>query len=367
MNYLQGIVIMLLCISTSVYAQPDIELNGTTQYSLNITPKLSDRTFLSRANVPQHYIRLLNVKLSENAWKKIETNTTVSSSTTQSVSPQYQTLPRKVQLGMNNVPVLDQGPYGTCVTFAITAAIDAASNHGDYISQLCQLELGQYLENTTNGSMVSGWDGSMGQMVLSQMDSFGFVTKQLEKTVGCAGLTKYPTNGTVPQNELSLSDYQRLSRSMTEEGAMNVGWSSILDMYQAFIDDTDRDELLNKVKDSLNMGDRLTFGVLLFSPEFGVVGAIGQHVVPNDTWVLSPSINGKIDRHDLNGGHEMIIIGYDDDAVATDANGNQYTGLLTLRNSWGKYAGDAGNFYMSYDYFKRLAVEVFRIRQLDDK
>ena len=60
----------------------------------------------------------------------------------------------------------------------------------------------------------------------------------------------------------------------------------------------------------------------------------------------------------------MIITGYDDDAIATDEKGQTYKGLLTLRNSWGKNAGDAGNFYMSYDYFKRLGVEVQRIRQL---
>ncbi len=35
--------------------------------------------------------------------------------------------------------------------------------------------------------------------------------------------------------------------------------------------------------------------------------------------------------------------------------GNQ--GLLTLRNSWGEEVGDHGNYYMSYDYFLKLAVE----------
>ena len=67
-------------------------------------------------------------------------------------------LPKRILLGMNNVPVLDQGSHGTCVTFAITAAIDAALSKGDYISQLCQLELGTYLEPM--GYSVSGWDGS---------------------------------------------------------------------------------------------------------------------------------------------------------------------------------------------------------------
>jgi hypothetical protein len=305
---------------------------------------------------------LLNVNLSEKAWKKLDEPVKASSKINE-FSPSHSNLPRQVQLGMNEVPVLDQGPYGTCVTFAITAAVDAAAKHGDYISQLCQLELGQYLENNTRGSVLSGWDGSMGQMVLNQMDNFGIVTKDVERTIGCAGLTTYPTNGNIPENELNLPDYGKISTDMSDD-SVNVGWSSLMDFYQAFIDDIDRDQILTAVKDSLNSGDRLTFGVLLFSPQMGVVGAVGKHNVPNDTWVISSSINGGINIHDIHGGHEMIIIGYDDDATATDETGQTYKGLLTLRNSWGKNSGDAGNFYMTYDYFKRLAVEVQRIRQL---
>ena len=60
----------------------------------------------------------------------------------------------------------------------------------------------------------------------------------------------------------------------------------------------------------------------------------------------------------------MIIVGYDDDAVAVDQQGRKYQGLFTLRNSWGQSIGDKGNFYMSYDYFKTLADEVQRIRHL---
>lgn len=43
-------------------------------------------------------------------------------------------IPRSVQLGMNDVPVLEQGQHGTCVTFAVTAALDATLHHGQYSS-----------------------------------------------------------------------------------------------------------------------------------------------------------------------------------------------------------------------------------------
>src|SRR5437879_1335677 len=55
-------------------------------------------------------------------------------------------LPPAINLGMNGVPVLDQGKHGSCVTFATTAAIDAVLGKGDYVSQLCSLELGSTLE-----------------------------------------------------------------------------------------------------------------------------------------------------------------------------------------------------------------------------
>lgn len=356
MKLLHRIAITVL-FSTTAYAQQDIELNGTTQYRI---PKVSRQLFQSSAS--SKYIRLLNMTLSENAWAKL-TQPASTSAVTHAAVINTTPLPSQVQLGMNQVPVLDQGSYGTCVTFANTAAVDAALNKGDHISQLCQLELGQHLENNTRGSLLSGWGGSMGQMVLTQMDHFGFVTKQIEQTVGCAGLTSYPTDGEIPENELNLPDYAKISTSMADE-SVNVGWSSIMDSYQAFVDDIDRTQVLLSVKEALSRGDRLTFGVLLFSPQMGFVGAVGRHHVSNDTWIITPSINDQINIHDINGGHEMIITGYDDNAIAVDENGQTYQGLLTLRNSWGKSAGDSGDFYMSYDYFMRLAVEVQRIRQL---
>ena len=69
-------------------------------------------------------------------------------------------LSSSIDLGMNNVPVLDQGSHGTCVTFATTAAVDAVLGKGDYVSQLCNLELGATLEQF--GYYPSGWDGSFG-------------------------------------------------------------------------------------------------------------------------------------------------------------------------------------------------------------
>lgn len=69
-----------------------------------------------------------------------------------SFKPKASNLPTHVELGMNKVPVLDQGPYGTCATSAVTAALDALSQKGDYISQLCTLSLSQYLSQHSHMS-----------------------------------------------------------------------------------------------------------------------------------------------------------------------------------------------------------------------
>lgn len=268
-------------------------------------------------------------------------------------------LPTQVQLGMNNVPVLDQGAHGTCVTFSSTAAIDAALNKGDYISQLCQLELGRHLEN--NAYTVSGWDGSWVRTVLTQMDLFGLVSKEWQKTNGCGGLTEYPITGNTPNAEMTLADYHAISESMPEE---LLTWSSLLEPYQVILDQVDMNQTLTNVKIALNAGDRLVFGVLLLDFTQGIAGAVGTHNAHDDTWVLTPEIAADINDQAEFAGHAMIITGYDDNAIVTDAQGRQYKGLLTLRNSWSSYVGDKGDFYMTYDYFKALALEVQRIRHL---
>ena len=125
------------------------------------------------------------------------------------------------------------------------------------------------------------------------------------------------------------------------------------------------DTTLQNVKSALDAGDRLTFGVLLFGLDEGLAGAVGKHHSYNDSWVLTPEIIKDIEAHGEFGGHAMIITGYDDDATAIDSHGRSHKGLLTLRNSWGSQIGDKGDFYMSYDYFKTLTLEIQRIRQLD--
>ena len=44
------------------------------------------------------------------------------------------------------------------------------------------------------------------------------------------------------------------------------------------------------------------------------------------------------------GSHAMIIMGYDDNPIATDNEGRVHNGLFTLRNSWGAEMGNNAYF-----------------------
>jgi len=345
------LLLLAAAFSTPIYAQ-DIKVVGTLNHSF----KTVAHTHLLKTSSSRS-IKLLKVELSKPAETAISKRATLVTSKKMHLSPSSQ-FPSKVDLGMNNLPVLDQGSFGTCVTFASTAAINAALGQGDYVSQLCQLQLGNYLE--ANGYTASGWDGSLGRYVLSQMESYGVISKKQQATTGCGGLTQYPSMGqSIPASYISPDDYHQLSESINDK----VSWSPILDIFTA-LDRVDTNKTLTDIKQALNEKDRVTFGVLLLDFDLGMMGAVGSHNGNFDTWVLTPEIARDIYLRPMFGGHEMVITGYDDEAVATDDQGRQHKGLFTLRNSWGDKLGDKGDFYMSYDYFKVLVIEAQRIRTM---
>lgn len=339
--------------------EPDVKLTGNT---FTIKPVTVNKPQFHQ-HVQNHApktITLLEVKLSEHAWETLEkrTNTMLNQSDSHPELLQRD-ITGNVQLGMNNVPVLDQGHHGTCATFAVTAALDAVLGQGDYISQTCSLQLGQYLERL--GYNPSGWNGSLNTIILNQMRSFGLVNKTMERSVGCGELTAYPAQAEFPEEGMQLQAYHEISEPLLED---EIAWTPLLDVYQVFLDRHDGQKTLESVKTALKHHDRLTFGVLLFALNKGVAGAVGKHKQQNDTWVLTPTIADEIIKQKNFGGHAMLITGFNDHATAVDDMGVTHRGLLTIRNSWGEGAGDHGNFYMSYDYFKLLTLDVERIRAL---
>lgn len=335
----------------------DVQLMGTETRTISIPQTQSSRLTVLQAAPKTKMIALLAIKLSDSAQTNLLARPQASSHSS------YMTetaLPSSKQLGMAGVPVLDQGAHGSCVTFATTAAVDAAVYKSDAISQLCQLELGAYLEKVGNNP--SGWDGSFGHIVLNQMDTFGMVSKLRQASEGCGGLKTYPASiPETPLNTMTPEEFHHMMDGATTTATPFV-WFPILHVNEAFSFPVDSQRVLNKVKEAINAGDRLAFGTLLVDPEEGVAGAVGTYHQKNDTWLLTPHLRYDMEHATNFAGHEMVITGYDDEAVAKDPSGVTHKGLLTLRNSWGTGIGDQGDFYISYEYFKALVIEAHQIR-----
>ncbi|CAM4479063.1 MAG: hypothetical protein LEGION0403_FIIPPAGN_02457 [Legionella sp.] len=341
--------ILALSMTSTVFAG-DVTVVGSIKQTLKQSNSTLSAQYGVNKNSNEKVIQLLRVELSDEAKNNLINHAHVLAHPKTTLKADISAFPAGIQLGMSNVPVLDQGIHGTCVTFAVTGALDAALAKGDYVSQVCNLQLGNYLENLGYGS--SGWNGSNAEQVLNQIQQYGIVNKQKERTIGCGGYKQYPTY--LPHNPaLTMEPAQYIAMRELVFGT-RVNWFNVLQ-------ENNPELTLNEVKQALNIGERLVFGVLLPRTDLGLAGALAKHKATHlqDTWVLTPEIISSLDS--IEAGHEMIITGYDDKAVAIDNNGQRHQGLLKIRNSWGRFVGDAGEFYMSYDYFKLLAIEVSRI------
>lgn len=277
--------------------------------------------------------------------------------------------PASASLGMNGTPVLDQGRHGSCVTFAVTGALDAILGKGDHVSQLCSLELGSYLE--PYGYRPSGWDGSFGPWIIDQLLNYGYVSKEDQLAGKCGTSTEYPVadkddNGA----PLSLEDYKKVSTTLGD----HLTYYPLLTYFERLQWDMnstkDGDRLIERVKETISQRTKndekiaVTFATLL-PVNHCHNGACARVNKDQDTWALTDSI--KYDQKIKFGGHEMIITGYDDNAVAVDNEGKTHKGLFTLRNSWGTDAGDNGNYYITYDFFRQFADEVNILATVTDR
>lgn len=225
--------------------------------------------------------------------------------------------PGAVDLGMVNVPVLDQGSEGTCVTFAATAAMDAVLKQGDFISQQCSLELdlalGQYY-----------WSGArFPAQIIEPLKVFGLVEQ------GNCNET-YPN----PWGYITLWDY--MSRA-----SKTIDPKSISYKYKIW-------PSLNVVKSALNSGHRM---VIAFA-----MSALTDSIVTNgfDMNINGTKTSGGLWACEqpssptnyctlLSAGHAVVVIGYDDTQQ-----------LLKIRNSWNTDVGDNGDYYMTYTYFNAM-------------
>ncbi len=352
----------LFCVTTLAHAAP-VAVQGTINAWLTPPNQTQPALRFPQKNIGRP-IKLLDIHLSNTAQQHILQKLQLYANHPGFQSHAINKLPERVNLGMNGVPVLDQGAHGTCATFAITAGIDAILGKGDFISQLCQLQVGKSLAAVSY--FPNGWHGSLGEIILRQMQSFGIVSMDKQHENGCGGLTDYPTKNADTGTRMPLADFRKLSDNI----AIKLQNKPIVTVYQfagLAEEQLDSNRALKQVKQALAQGDRVAFGMLLL-PHFGTVGATGSYRTPHDTWTLSPDIKEEfinITQHRSNNhfaGHEMIIFGYDDHAEVKEDDGSIHHGIFMLRNSWSDKYGDQGNFYVTYDYFDILTIEATQLQ-----
>ena len=271
-------------------------------------------------------------------------------------------LPASKYIGMNNLPVLDQGQWGTCVMFAATEAVDSLYDlTGDNTaSQLCSLEVGRAI---TPQFPDAGWNGNIGYKVLDQLSKYGYVDTVYQKGVGCGGLKSYPVQSEDNGKPMPIDIFTSISH---KQFSVN-DWSPIYNFPGYFKPPTPTmaNQILTNIKQAINGNSRVTFGIM-FANRVGHLGALGSYNnVANDTWVLTDQIKESIFKPGNAFAHEMVIDGYNDNACVDykdkDNKTQKQCGLLRARNSMGAKAGDNGDYYITYDYLKGLMIEAYVI------
>lgn len=262
-------------------------------------------------------------------------------------------LPTHLDLGMNNVPVLDQGYHSSCVSFSFIAAFDALKGEGDYYSPLCFLNLGKHLEQY--GYRASGWNYSNNYSILNRMRDFGLIPTKIQKSQGCGGLTEYPTFENDTSVAMLPEEYHKYSESIEQSG--------FVDFKILTNEASNPNRIIKLTRQVLNSGNRIVFS--LTAPPDELNGLHGSFKTKQDSWVLSDDMIDKIQNQtgyfDNFYGHDVLIIGYDDNALIKDLNGKEHQGAFKVRNSWGNSLGEHGDFYVSYDFMASLGQEWFEI------
>lgn len=103
---------------------------------------------------------------------------------------------------------------------------------------------------------------------------------------------------------------------------------------------TDANENVHRIKEYVTNGYPVEFGFYVYSSA-------------DDSWSNGGVIPFPATTEAYNGGHAVLIVGYDDNKASTNKRDkNTTTGCFLIRNSWGESWGEHGYGWFPYQFFQ---------------
>lgn len=244
-----------------------------------------------------------------------------------------------------DIEPLDQGNFGTCVTFSMLGAIQASTQNKDMAS-LPSLSCTLQMIVSTTGKNV--WNGA-----------------QLDDTWGTTLNNGYIPNGKIP-NQITCNQQFPYYEPYGSMAQASQGLTIPMNQYTA-----------NSFKPKISLLS--VFSHFLYPLVYYLKGALScprytnvkgnpgfyiQFTFMDVTSLMPATITDSTGTHNYyvfykDGGpptpaeHAIYAYGYDDNICIKTLSGQQ-CGVIYLRNSWG-YRSENGNYLMTYDYYNTYA------------
>lgn len=222
--------------------------------------------------------------------------------------------PASVDLRQWCAPIEDQGQIGSCTAHAGVGMLE-------------------YFERKLHGKHL---DGSRRFLYK--------VTRALGRLEGDSGAFLRTTIGAMVLFGVPPEDYWPYAEAEYDEEPPPFCYAfaqsyQALKYYRLDPPGAKRDELLGRIKSHLASQLPAMFG-------FTVYGSIAD--AGDDGKIPAPGRGDKVE-----GGHAVMAVGYDDALKVENRDGEQTTGAVLIRNSWGRQWGEDGYGWLPYDYVLR--------------